>query len=33
MAEKMGIASGDEMTHAERLGQHDFIPWKRGISL
>jgi altronate hydrolase len=27
------IASGDEMTHAERLGQHDFIPWKRGISL
>lgn len=26
------VASG-EMPHAERLGQDDFIPWKRGISL
>lgn len=27
------IASGDQQTQAERLGQNDFIPWKRGISL
>ncbi|GJM36486.1 MAG: dehydratase [Saprospiraceae bacterium] len=27
------VANGDKMTHAERLGQHDFIPWKRGVSL
>lgn len=27
------LASGDEMTQAERLGQDDFIPWKRGVSL
>ncbi|MCB0638506.1 MAG: UxaA family hydrolase, partial [Lewinella sp.] len=27
------IASGEEMTKAERLGQYDFIPWKRGVSL
>ena len=27
------IASGEAITHAERLGQDDFIPWKRGVSL
>ncbi|MEM7573788.1 MAG: altronate dehydratase family protein [Bacteroidota bacterium] len=27
------IASGEVHTQAERLGQYDFIPWKRGISL
>lgn len=27
------IASGEALTHAERLGQDDFIPWKRGVSL
>lgn len=27
------IASGEEYTKAEILGQDDFIPWKRGISL
>lgn len=27
------IASGEQLTKAERLGQDDFIPWKRGISL
>ncbi|MFK7771662.1 MAG: UxaA family hydrolase [Saprospiraceae bacterium] len=27
------VASGEVMTHAERLGQDDFIPWKRGVSL
>lgn len=27
------LASGEEMTAAERLGQDDFIPWKRGVSL
>jgi altronate hydrolase len=37
-AEKMldwiiGLASGEYVTHAERLGQDDFIPWKRGVSL
>ncbi len=26
-------ASGDYLTAAEKLGQDDFIPWKRGISL
>lgn len=26
-------ASGSYLTKAERLGQNDFIPWKRGISL
>ena len=26
-------ASGRHMTAAERLGQWDFIPWKRGVSL
>jgi altronate hydrolase len=27
------VASGEKHTHAERLGQNDFIPWKRGVSL
>ncbi len=27
------VASGEQLTHAERLGQDDFIPWKRGVSL
>jgi altronate hydrolase len=27
------IASGEVMTKAELLGQDDFIPWKRGVSL
>lgn len=27
------VASGTYITKAERLGQDDFIPWKRGISL
>ncbi len=27
------VASGEEQTKAEKLGQHDFIPWKRGVSL
>jgi altronate hydrolase len=29
----MEVASGENNTAAERLGQDDFIPWKRGISL
>ncbi len=27
------VANGDQIPAAERLGQDDFIPWKRGISL
>ena len=27
------LASGETQTHAQRLGQDDFIPWKRGVSL
>jgi len=27
------IASGEVKTKAETLGQNDFIPWKRGVSL
>lgn len=27
------VASGTMTTHATRLGQDDFIPWKRGVSL
>jgi altronate hydrolase len=27
------VANGEATPHAERLGQDDFIPWKRGISL
>jgi altronate hydrolase len=29
----IGVASGELRTKAEALGQDDFIPWKRGISL
>jgi altronate hydrolase len=29
----IGIASGERFTKAELLGQNDFIPWKRGVSL
>jgi altronate hydrolase len=27
------VASGERFTKAETLGQNDFIPWKRGVSL
>ncbi|WP_110708443.1 altronate dehydratase family protein [Salinicola sp. CR57] len=27
------VASGRHQSHAQRLSQHDFIPWKRGVSL
>ena len=27
------VANGEQLTKAERLGQNDFIPWKRGVSL
>ncbi|MDR3739816.1 MAG: altronate dehydratase family protein [Terracidiphilus sp.] len=27
------VASGTRLTRAEQLGQNDFIPWKRGVSL
>ncbi|WP_110686706.1 UxaA family hydrolase [Salinicola aestuarinus] len=27
------VASGRHLSHAQRLSQHDFIPWKRGVSL
>ncbi len=27
------VASGTKFTKAELLGQNDFIPWKRGVSL
>lgn len=27
------IANGEQLTQAEKLGQDDFIPWKRGVSL
>jgi altronate hydrolase len=27
------VANGERMTKAELLGQNDFIPWKRGVSL
>lgn len=27
------IANGEQKTKAEQLGQNDFIPWKRGVSL
>ncbi|MEM1441317.1 MAG: altronate dehydratase family protein [Verrucomicrobiota bacterium] len=34
MLEKLiRIASGEEMTRAQHLGQNDFQPWKRGVSL
>ena len=27
------VANGERLTRAEQLGQNDFIPWKRGVSL
>jgi altronate hydrolase len=27
------VAGGSVRTRAEELGQYDFIPWKRGVSL
>jgi altronate hydrolase len=27
------VASGEVEVNARRLGQNDFIPWKRGLSL
>ena len=34
MLERMlEVASGRSLTKAEELGQYDFIPWKRGVSL
>jgi altronate hydrolase len=29
----IAVAGGDVMPAAVRMGQDDFIPWKRGISL
>jgi len=29
----IAVASGQKFTKAELLGQYDFIPWKRGVSL
>lgn len=29
----IAVANGQYVPHAVRLGQHDFIPWKRGVSL
>lgn len=29
----LSVASGDALSKAEVLGQNDFIPWKRGVSL
>jgi altronate hydrolase len=29
----LSVASGETQPRAVRLGQNDFIPWKRGISL
>lgn len=29
----VNVASGRQLTKAELLGQNDFIPWKRGVSL
>ncbi len=33
LAFALRVASGTVHTKAEILGQNDFIPWKRGISL
>ncbi len=33
LAHCIAVASGEELTKAEKLGQNDFIPWKRGTSL
>ncbi|HEY3703971.1 MAG TPA: altronate dehydratase family protein [Terracidiphilus sp.] len=29
----LDVANGTRLTRAEQLGQYDFIPWKRGVSL
>ncbi len=29
----IAVANGEQWTNAEKLGQDDFIPWKRGVSL
>ena len=29
----IAVASGEVLTKAEMLGQNDFIPWRRGVSL
>ena len=29
----LSVASGSQLCKAEMLGQNDFIPWKRGVSL
>ena len=29
----MRVASGEIEVNSRRLGQNDFIPWKRGLSL
>jgi altronate hydrolase len=29
----ISVASGIDQVNARRLGQDDFIPWKRGLSL
>ncbi len=33
LSRAIDIASGTVLTRAEQLGQYDFIPWKRGVSL
>ncbi|HEU5351120.1 MAG TPA: altronate dehydratase family protein [Terracidiphilus sp.] len=33
LAFSIGVANGERQTKAELLGQNDFIPWKRGVSL
>ena len=33
MEKILDVASGKTLTKAEGLGQYDFIPWKRGVSL
>jgi len=33
LAQVLSVASGETQPRAVRLGQNDFIPWKRGISL
>jgi altronate hydrolase len=29
----IAVASGEKTAKADMLGQDDFIPWKRGVSL
>lgn len=33
LALSIEVAGGERLTRAEELGQYDFIPWKRGVSL